>query len=144
VTSDVPAASIEAHKAALAEGRHIFSALRMQDVEVDGADLAIELELDESLAGPRGALQGGLVATLADIVGGRLAMQSAGDDGIPVTTDLTVHYLAPVQTGPAHAIGRVLRRGTRGVVVRVDVHDGPGGPLAAACTLAFTIVKPQQ
>jgi uncharacterized protein (TIGR00369 family) len=140
--TETPAA-IAAHKAALAEGRHLFSSLRMRDVEVDGADLAIELELDETLAGPRGALQGGLVATLADIVGGRLAMQSAGADGIVVTTDLTVHYLAPVQTGPAHAVGRVLRRGTRGVVVLVDIHDGAGGPLAAACTLAFTVVKPK-
>jgi uncharacterized protein (TIGR00369 family) len=141
VTTDIPAA-IEAHKAALAEGRHLFSSLRMQDVEVEGADLAIELELDDSLTGPRGHLQGGLVATLADIVGGRLAMQSAGDGGIPVTTDLTVHYLAGVKQGPAHAVGRVLRRGTRSVVVRVHVHDGRAGPLAAACTLAFTILRP--
>jgi uncharacterized protein (TIGR00369 family) len=142
VTADIPAA-IEAHKAALAEGRHLFSAFRMRDVEVDGADLAVELELDDSLTGPRGALQGGLVATLADIVGGRMAMRSAGDDGIVVTTDLTVHYLAGVVQGPAHAVGHVLRRGTRAVVVRVDIHDGRGGPLAAACTLAFTVIRPQ-
>jgi hypothetical protein len=30
------------------------------------------------------------------------------------------------------------------VVTRIDIHDGPDGPLAAACTLAFTIVRPQR
>ena len=137
------AAAIARHKEALAEGRHLFSALRMQDVEVEGAGLAIELQLDDTLTGPRGALQGGLVATLADIVAGRLAMQGLEEGAIVVTSDLTVHYLAPVLHGPAHAVGHVLRRGARAVVIRVDVHDARGGPLAAACTLAFTIVRPQ-
>ncbi len=133
------AAAIERHKARLADGSHLFSALRMTDVEVEGADLAIELELDDRLTGPRGALQGGLVATLADVVGGRLSMQGVPEGGIVVTTDLTVHYLGPIQHGPALAVGRVLRRGRTTVVVRVDVHDGHGGPLGAACTLAFSI-----
>jgi uncharacterized protein (TIGR00369 family) len=62
------------------------------------------------------------------------------DGGIVVTSDLSVHYLAPVAQGPAHAVGRVLRRGSRAAVVRVDVHDGRDGPLAAACTVAFKVV----
>ncbi len=134
--------AIERHKAVLAEGRHLLSRLQTRDVEVEGADLAVELTIDDTVGGPRGALQGGLVATLADIVGGRLAMQGLEDGAIVVTSDLTVHYLAGVFT-TAHAVGRVLRRGARAVVVRVDVHDGRDGPLAAACTLAFTIVRPQ-
>jgi uncharacterized protein (TIGR00369 family) len=133
------AAAIERHKERLADGSHLFSALRMTDVEVEGADLAIELELDDRLTGPRGALQGGLVATLADVVAGRISMQGVPAGGIVVTTDLTVHYLAPIVNGPAHAVGRVLRRGKKNVVVRVDIHDGRGGPLGAACTLAFSI-----
>lgn len=135
--------AIERHKEVLAAGEHLFSGLRMQEVSVEGADLAIELELDDSLTNPIGALQGGLVATLADIVGGRMAMDSVDADSIVVTSDLTVHYLGPVQRGPAHAVGRVLRRGKRAVVTRVDIHDGRHGPLAAACQLAFTIVRPR-
>jgi uncharacterized protein (TIGR00369 family) len=134
--------AIERHKAVLAEGRHLLSGLRGRDVEVEGADLAVEVDIDDTLSGPRGALQGGLVATLADIVAGRLAMQGLEEGAIVVTSDLTVHYLAGVYT-TAHAVGRLLRRGSRAVVVRVDVHDGRDGPLAAACTVAFTIVRPQ-
>lgn len=142
MSASAVSAAIDRHKAALADGRHLFSALRMHDVDVDGADLAIELELDDTLTNPSGALQGGLVATLADIVGGRMAMVGLDEGYIVVTSDLTVHYLAGVTTGPAHAVGRVLRRGKRAVVTRIDVHDGRGGPLAAACTLAFKIVRP--
>jgi uncharacterized protein (TIGR00369 family) len=135
--------AIERHKAALAEGRHLFSGLRMREVTVEGADLAIELELDDTVTNPTGALQGGLVATLADIVGGRMAMDGLDEHSIVVTSDLTVHYLGPVQRGPAHAVGHVLRRGKRAVVTRVDIFDGRDGPLAAACQLAFTIVRPR-
>ena len=137
------AAAIARHKEVLATGQHLFSALRMQDVEVDGADLAVELELADSLAGPRGAMQGGLVATLADIVGGRMAMVGLAEGSIVVTSDLTIHYLGPVQHGPAHAVGHVLRRGRRAVVTRVEIYDGRDGPLAAAAQLAFTVVTPR-
>ncbi len=136
--------AIERHKQVLAEGRHVLSGLRMREAEVEGADLAVELELDETVTNPTGALQGGLVATLADIVGGRMAMVGLNEDCIVVTSDLTVHYLGPVQRGPAHAVGHVLRRGRRAVVTRVDIYDGRNGPLAAACQLAFTVVRPSR
>jgi uncharacterized protein (TIGR00369 family) len=138
------AAAIARHKAVLASGQHVLSGLRTSDVATDGDQLIVQLEVDDTVTGPRGALQGGLVATLADLVGGRLAMRGLDEDSIVVTSDLTVHYLGPVTNGPAHAIGRVLRRGRRAVVTRIDIHDGPDGPLAAACTLAFTIVRPQR
>ncbi len=134
-------AGIARHQEVLAAGEHLLSGFRTTEVEVDGADLALEVQVDESLTGPRGALQGGLVATLADIVGGRIAMVGLDADSIVVTADLTVHYLGAVRT-TAHAVGTVLRRGRRTIVVRVDVYDGRGGPLAAACQLAFAVVRP--
>jgi len=95
------AAAIARHKAILASGEHLLSGLRMRDVHVDGADLAVELEVDDALTNPGGALQGGLVATLADIVGGRMAMVGLDEQSIVVTSDLTVHYLAGVTGGCA-------------------------------------------
>jgi len=137
------AAAIERHRQVLANGEHLLSGLRMRDVESDRGDLVVELDLDETVTNPTGALQGGLVATLADIVGGRLAMAGLDASSIVVTSDLTVHYLGPVQHGPAHAVGQVLRRGRRSVVTRVDIYDSSEGPLAAACQLAFTIIRPK-
>ena len=59
------AAAIERHKEVLASGRHVLSGLHMRDVQVDGADLAIELEIDDTVTNPTGALQGGLVTSWA-------------------------------------------------------------------------------
>ena len=134
--------AIERHKALLVQGGHVLSALKMRDVEVPGADLAVELDLHETLANPTGGLQGGLIATFADIVGGRMAMEGLDAHSIVFTSDLTVHYLAPVRTTPALGVGHVLRRGRRAIVTRVDIYDGHDGPLAAACQLAFTVARP--
>lgn len=126
----------------VSNGENLLGMLPTTVVEVEGADLVLDLEIHDRITGPRGALQGGAIATLADLVGGRMAMQGAGPDSIVVTTDLTVHYLAPVMSNIARAVGHVLRRGKRNVTVRVDVYDGADGSIAAACTLAFKIVTP--
>ncbi|HEX9681689.1 MAG TPA: PaaI family thioesterase [Acidimicrobiales bacterium] len=138
-TGETSAAAL--HRHVVESGQHLFSRLNLRDATVDGADLAVELELDPSLLNPRGALQGGLVATLVDIVAGRAATEGLEPSLHAVTADLNVHYMAPIVAGPAHAVGTVLRRGRRLVVVRVDVHDGRGGPLAAAGTSTFTVVR---
>jgi uncharacterized protein (TIGR00369 family) len=125
-------------------GENLLGMLPTTVAEVEGADLVLDLDIHDRITGPRGALQGGAIATLADLVGGRMAMQGAGADSIVVTTDLSVHYLAPVMSQTARAIGHVLRRGKRAVTVRVDVYDGVDGPMAAACTLGFRIITPSR
>jgi uncharacterized protein (TIGR00369 family) len=123
---------------------HVLSQLGMRDVAVDGVDLAIEIETGPHLANSRGALQGGLIATLIDIVGGRLALQGLPSLQSIATSDLTVHYLAPVVVGPARAQGRVLRRGRRSVVIAVEVHDVGADRLAAVSTIAFAVLRPAE
>ena len=139
--AEVGARSAEEHQQTLDAGDHIFSALQMTDVVVDGADLAIALELSPRFTNPRGGLQGGLVATLADIVAGRAANDRLDPGFAAVTADLHVHYLASITAGPAIAAARIVRRGRRSIVVQVDIFDGHGGPLAAVCTLAWAVVK---
>ena len=121
-------------------GEHMFSALNMITVEQTDAELIVDLPFDAKHAGPRGHLQGGITATLADFVGGRLAMAGLEPNQLVVTTDLTVHYLSGIQSGLARAVGTLLRAGGKSRVVRCDIYDGVDGPLAAACTLAFKVV----
>jgi uncharacterized protein (TIGR00369 family) len=127
---------------ALASGEHLFQSLGMTDVEVDGADLAIEMPVAPRLANSRGALQGGLIATLIDVLAGRLAMDGADAGHTSATSDITIHFLAPIVGGPARAEGKVLRRGRRSVVVHVDVRDLATDRLAAVSTISFTVLAP--
>lgn len=128
------------HAEVLASGEHLLSQLRLTDVHVPGADLAIALDLDPRITNPQGGLQGGLVATLADIVAGRAANDGLPETAAAVTSDLHVHYLASIRTGPAVAVARIARRGRRSTVVQVEIFDGHDGPLAAVCTVGWAII----
>jgi uncharacterized protein (TIGR00369 family) len=112
--------------------------LSLRDVETGGADLAIELDLDPRVTNPRGALQGGLTATLVDIVAGRAVLAGGPRDSV-ATSDLTIHYLAGLTVGPARAAATVVRRGNRSAVVTVDVVDAGSGTLCAVATVGFSV-----
>ena len=122
---------------------HFLAKLGFRDVEVEGVELAMELPNRPDLTNLRGAIQGGLIATLIDIVAGRVAMVGL-EPGVGVATaDLSIHYLAPVIEGPARAQARTLRRGRRIVVVNVEVYDAATDELAAASTISFAVLRPR-
>lgn len=125
------------------ETEHFFAQLHMRDVVVEGAELAVEMPTAPHKTNARGALQGGLIATLIDVVAGRLALEGLPSLESVATSDLTVHYLAPVVEGPARAQARVLRRGRRSVVVSVEVYDAGSEKLAAVSTIAFAVLTPR-
>jgi uncharacterized protein (TIGR00369 family) len=131
---------IEAFLEFIESGEHMFSALEWETVEDGDGELVVDLPFDARHSGPRGHLQGGVTATLADYVGGRLAMAGVDADKLVVTSDLTVHYLSGIESGLARAVATMLRAGRATRVVRVDIFDGIEGPLAAACTVAFRVV----
>jgi uncharacterized protein (TIGR00369 family) len=126
----------------LESGEHLLHSLGLVDVEVEGADLAIEMAVTPRLANSRGSLQGGLIATLIDVVAGRLATEGAEPGHSSATSDMNIHFLAPIVEGPARAEGRVLRRGRRSVVIHVDVRDLANDRLAAVSTISFTVLAP--
>ena len=128
----------DAHDQVLAAGGHLLQQLTMQDAEVAGADLAVDLTLDARVTNPRGALQGGLLATLVDIVAGRAVLAGGPREGV-ATADLSVHFLHGVTVGPARAVATVVRRGNRSAVVTVDVLDIGTDTLCAVATAAFSI-----
>lgn len=105
-------------------------------------DECVVMELDNrpDLANIRGALQGGLIATLIDIAGGVLAGRNVGPDQDVTTADLNIHYLTPVVEGPARAEATIVRAGRRLIVTAVDVTDMARDRLAARATLSFAVL----
>lgn len=122
---------------------HLFAQLPFYDV-VDAHDsVVVELHNRPDLVNIRGAMQGGLVATLIDVAGGRLAMKYAGDGRGAGTADMSIHFLAPIVEGPARATATLVRAGKRNIVVGVDVSDIGRNRLAARATLSFAILAPR-
>ena len=113
----------------------------MRDVEESDEHLVIEMDNRPNLVNIRGALQGGLVATLIDIAAGRLASTVVGPDRDVTTADMNVHFLAPIIEGPARAEATIVRAGRRLIVTSVDVTDVGRDRLACRATLSFAVLE---
>ena len=89
---------------ATSERVHLLNRMGMRDVVENDECLIIEMDNRPDLTNIRGALQGGLVATLIDIAAGRLAGRRVGPAQDVTTADMNVHFLAPIVDGPARAV----------------------------------------
>ncbi|MCF6388025.1 PaaI family thioesterase [Mycobacterium sp. MBM] len=121
---------------------HILSRLDYREIESTDHRLVLEMENRPDLANIRGALQGGLVATLIDIAAGMLAGNASGAGNDVTTADLNVHFLAPIM-GTARAEATIVRAGKRLIVTAVDVVDVSRDRLAARATLTFAVLEPR-
>lgn len=122
---------------------HLLGRLGIHDLLESDERLVLEMANRPDLVNTRGALQGGLVATLIDIAGGRLADRLVAAGQSVTTADMTVHFLAPIIEGPARAEATVVRAGRRSIVTAVDVTDVGRDRLAARATLSFAVLDPR-
>jgi uncharacterized protein (TIGR00369 family) len=113
--------------------------LDLRTVEVPGADWAIEMAVTPQVVNSSGVLQGGLMATLIDLVAGTALLRGElGSRG--TTSELHINFLAAARVGPVRATAHILRRGKRSAVVRVDVQDlGAQDLYVATATLTFAV-----
>ncbi|TCJ97611.1 PaaI family thioesterase [Nocardia alba] len=108
--------------------------------DLDGS-LIWELPVAPHVVNTSGGLQGGLIATLADIAAGTLALESRPPNAGIVTSDLSVRYFRPITEGTARAVSKIVHAGKRSIVVQVEVFDGEDGALAALATVNFATVS---
>ena len=118
--------------------RELFEQLGLHEVESEEGTFVMEMPVDERTTNTAGGLQGGLIATMADVAAGQLASRATPFGFGIATTDLFVRYLRPIKVGPARAVAKILRK--RSVVVQVDIHRGDDNELAATATINFAAV----
>ena len=86
--------------------------------------------------GPRGNVNGGVLATMADMVSA-LALSTAFDGAMPfATSDLHIRYLEPAR-GEVLGEAKVIRFSGRGAILECRLHCGEH--LVALCTANFAI-----
>jgi uncharacterized protein (TIGR00369 family) len=91
---------------------------------------------DAVMNGPRGVVNGGVLATIADMVSA-LALSTAFDGLMPfATSDLHIRYLEPAR-GETRAEATVMRLSPRGGVTECRIHCGK--TMVALCTANFAI-----
>jgi len=123
--------------------RELFDQIGLCEVPTTDGSVIMEMPVDERVVNTAGGLQGGLIATMADVTAGQLACRSTPFGNGIATTDLFIRYLRPIKTGPARAVARILRTGKRSVVVQVDIFRGNDGEMSATATVNFAAVGQQ-
>lgn len=119
----------------------LFTQLGLRETASRSAEFVMTMPVSPRVVNTAGALQGGLVATLADVAGGRLALEHVPPGASLTTADLVVRYLRPITRGPAEAVPKVLRAGQRSVIVQVDIFSNGQDELAATATVSFAVVR---
>jgi uncharacterized protein (TIGR00369 family) len=123
--------------------RELFDDLGLREVPANDGTLIMEMPVSEKVTNTSGGLQGGLIATMADVAAGQLAARNTAFGNGIATTDLFVRYLRPIKNGPARAVARILRSGRRSVVVHVDIFRGDDDELAATANVGFAAIGQQ-
>jgi acyl-coenzyme A thioesterase 13 len=104
----------------------------MELLALEGGKARVRLPVGEAVQNAGGALHGGAVATLVDVVG-TLAIMSADREHRPgVSTDLNVSWFAPAPSGSSVLVeAAVLKSGRTLAFVQVDVRRESDGVLVA-------------
>lgn len=120
--------------------KQLFDHLGLAEVDSPESTLAMELPVTQAVVNTNGGLQGGLIATIADVAGGLLVSRAMAFGKGITTTDLHVRYLRRIDTGPARAVASFVHRGRRSAVVQVEILRG-NGDLAATATVNFVALE---
>ncbi|HXA12257.1 MAG TPA: PaaI family thioesterase [Mycobacterium sp.] len=123
--------------------RELFDQIGLREVPSTDGSVIMEMPVDERVVNTAGGLQGGLIATMADVTAGQLASRSTPFGNGIATTDLFIRYLRPIKIGPARAVARILRTGKRSVVVQVDIFRANDGEMSATATVNFASIDQQ-
>lgn len=102
--------------------------------EVSPGVASIHLEVREDLKQYQGVVHGGAVASLIDTAAAFAVLTQLEISERVTTTDLTIHYLRPANSGRLTAIARIVRSGRRLVVLSVEVTNDREILVATAVT----------
>jgi uncharacterized protein (TIGR00369 family) len=117
-------------------GCPLLDQLSHRSYDEDGTHV-VELDITSEIRGPRGAVHGGLIASLADRAGAYAVVQASQRP--VVTSSVALSYLAAATVGPLRAVAATLRVGRRQAVVEVRIYDaGRENRLAATALLTMS------
>ncbi|ORB88795.1 hotdog fold thioesterase [Mycobacterium persicum] len=118
----------------------LFAQIGMRPATAHDDAFAMTMPVSPQVVNTSGALQGGLIATLADVAGGQLGLEYLPPGTAMTTADLFIRYLRPIRQGSALAVPQVLRAGRRSLVMQVDIFGDSDSELAATATVNFAVI----
>ncbi len=104
--------------------------------------ISIAFKPTDAMLNPRGTVQGGFVAAMLDDTMGPALVSMTGGREMPVTLDLNVSFLAPVQPVRVIGHGRVVSRTKSTAFLEAELFDEDGTMLARATSTARIVAGP--
>jgi len=102
---------------------------------------SMSLTVRSELLQNNGVVHGGALATLIDSAAAFAVIPLLQDDETATTVDLTINYLRPLKNGAAQVSARVLREGSRLIVLSAEVSDEIGNLVATGLTTYIRLAK---
>ena len=103
-----------------------YTLLNMKIREVKDGYARLTMELEEKHLQFLKTVHGGAIASLADSAAAWATVGSAGLETIPVTVEMKINFLAPVESGLLVAEARIVHKGKTISVSDVEVKDNKG------------------
>jgi uncharacterized protein (TIGR00369 family) len=92
----------------------------------DAGSAVVELPYNPNLNHGRGGIHGGVYATLLDSAGALTAAVHHDSTCWLATSEMSVHFLLPVERTSLRAVGRILKHGRRQDIVEMQLLDEQG------------------
>jgi uncharacterized protein (TIGR00369 family) len=86
----------------------------------------VDLPYNPGLDHAQGGVHGGVYATLLDSAGWFTAAAAHDVDCWLATSEMSVHFLAPVERTALRGVGRLIKQGKRQDVAEMHLYDGEG------------------
>lgn len=103
--------------------------LGLRCLEAADGSAIYQVDVDETMHNPVGAVHGGVLSGLADAAMGAAFLSATGGRG--TNMDLSIRFLRPAG-GRLRATASVVKRGRRVSLMRCDIHDANGRLIATA------------
>lgn len=115
--------------------------LGMRISRLSYGEAVVSMPVTDTLRQYQKLVHGGALASLADTAATMAALTGIPASDDVVTIEFKMNYLNAVRSGKAVAHAKLVRMGSRVVVMNVEVTNAPGGILAA--TGVFTMLRYQ-
>jgi uncharacterized protein (TIGR00369 family) len=89
----------------------------------DDGNAVVELPYNPNLNHGRGGIHGGIYATMLDSVGALTAAVHHDSSCWLATSEMSVHFLLPVERTSLRAVGKILKHGRRQDIVEMRLYD---------------------
>lgn len=113
--------------------------LGMRITKLAAGEAVVSMPIADTLKQYQGLAHGGALASLADTAATMAALTALSADSDIVTIEFKMNYLSALRAGRAVAHAKLVRLGSRVVVIDVSVTGMPGGKLAS--TGLFTMLR---